>query len=324
MQENHKQWLRYVASGLYVIFMALNFFWSSIGGHIWWFFGISFYVFILGPTFRYMEMSDTEKQLLKAWFAKNKPILLYLVSSVLVLLIFRSKFWIVSLTLALIWIAFIAIDKLIRKFFGCRVCNATGRLSGYNPHLNIEFDNDVCYCCNGKQLVYKEKSDWYKIALKIRKEIIELKHNLTQLEKEHALYSSEAKIGKNVNVEKVLNRDTLLNKKFEENKESYKDKIQLHEEIEKRAHIFLHVFYVAEQQEKWVERIKVWNSKNLDAHESALILSGEAEIALKFSSVIESLENLLELEINSNVAEELRLDIEQATRKLKLLLLERT
>ena len=96
------------------------------------------------------------------------------------------------------------------------------------------------------------------------------------------------------------------------------------EPIEKQAHIAMHNYYVYNQQEKWDQDLEQWGQRNIEGFENALSLGDEAELTQKYSIEISSFESLLESDVNTEIAKELRLDIEKATEKLKVLFAQST
>lgn len=300
----------------YITFLIVNF----IIEHIWWVIGGIAAALIIFLFIKCLKKINLDKEIIWGWLVKNKKPLLYLVGSGAVLVIFRGSFWLVFVILCNVWILLYTVNHLIKKFFGCRVCDTTGRLSGYNINLGMEFDNDICYACGGRHLVFKDESDWYKISLKAAKEINKLEKNLKLLEDQSIQYSSDIKISENVFSKEVVNRDALRRQKFVAYKNKLESSLYVHHEIEKKAHIFMHEIYINRQYKKWDKVLDYWDEETVRAEEAALALGEEVKWLQKFGSELEDFEDFMDSENVTDVDEELRLDIEKATAKLKVLL----
>lgn len=290
--------------------------------HIWWILGISAGVLILYLLIKYLKKVNLNGEMIWKWLLKYKRQVIYVVLSGIILVIFISNFWTVFLIMAVIWTVFLATDKLVKKFFGCRVCDVTGRLSGYNSHLDLEFDNDICYCCNGKHLVFKDKSDWYKIALKTGGEIKKLKRHLVLLDKQFQKYSSEVKIGGNVKSEGIISRDASKRNRFQKSKEELEAILDFHREIEKKAHIFLHELHIKMQDREWDKTLEDLERITFEARETALAIGDEAEFLEKCEKEFEEFEDLMESDLSDHIDPKLKLDISKASEKLRILLKE--
>jgi hypothetical protein len=243
----------------------------------------------------------------------------YLCASIGLLIILKDEFWIALITLILVWLILYLVDRLIYSLFGCRVCLSKGRLTGYNDHLGAKFDNHECYACNGERLVFNDSSQWYGIIIKTNKELRKLKRKQANITKQLRQFSSEVVIGDNVTSRKVINNNRQSRDEFMMYAKNAEASIKLHQEIEKKAHICLHVFHLSRQHRKWRKKLNALDEQSFEIHEMALVMGHEAELAFSYGPDTEVFEDLLELGNSPEVTRELKLDIERATQNLKKL-----
>ncbi len=320
MSNENPKGIGIIGAIIYGIFLFLKTAVLFVITHIWWFAGILTIGLVTFAMFSYHRRTDAEKRRIRRFIYKHRKLPLYLIGGVIIFLIFQLSFKQTVLVLAGIVVLYFVFGLIIRKTHGCKVCDASGRLSGYNPHLDLEFERDLCYACSGKEVVFKDKSEWYDIALKARKEIIRLQQEQGRLENQFRLYSRQMRISKNANERILRNRDEQQRKQFEEYRKLVESKIIHYQQIEKNAHIFMHSYHIYNQQLKWDKSLEDRGDKNIESSEMALCASDETELTRKYSIELRGLETLMETEVHTNIAEELRLDIEKATEKLKVLL----
>lgn len=76
------------------------------------------------------------------------------------------------------------------KRYSCFHCNGSGKLHGFDPHLNHHFDEESCYVCNGKRIVtHPLKMRWANIARQNLKRIKQINILYVQLQKNKDQFS---------------------------------------------------------------------------------------------------------------------------------------
>ena len=222
-----------------------------------------------------------------------------------------------SLLVIIFIVLTICIAQVIIDHFKCKVCLGIRMLNGHNSKLDLTFTNDPCYACSGK--IFKKKSEWYTIAIRAGKERKKLEVQRVELEKKRKNYASQIKISKNCNLRTVKIKDTQKKKQFKEYMQLINSKMNHYYQIEKNAHIAMYNYYIYNKQMEWDKDLEEWGEKNIEGYQNALTLADEAELTQRYSIEISSFESLLESDVNTEIAKELRLDIEKATAKLKAL-----
>ena len=171
-------------------------------------------------------------------------------SSSLILFILEADILLALIILGILTLTYFTLRLIIKRLYSCQACNGKGILSGENAYLELEFKNDICYCCHGKGIVFKGKSEWYDIAKQVRNQLAILQKKKTKLNQELQFHSSAIKISKHTKHQVIWNRESVTNRQVDELKSLLDAKINYYTEVERNAHIFMHSYYVFKQQEK--------------------------------------------------------------------------
>jgi hypothetical protein len=240
-------------------------------------------------------------------FIFYKPLL---VSTAITIATIIGIFALIILTL---WVT----SFLGRIFFGCQVCESTGVVNGHDMYLDINFNKNQCYACNGKRLMFKKKNDWYNTAMNAVTKMRKHRQLIDEIKRDLGNYQSTIKISPGL-------VDKFIKKRYQAQKKSLSDALALEEAqyelfqvIHQRAILMLHKQHLHLLQNRWDKRIKLTSEHKFDTYSKAISASEDIGISTLFEDEFTSLNQYLESFNDSAHNADLLQDIRQATERLK-------
>lgn len=177
----------------------------------------------------------------------------------------------------------------------CQVCNGEEILSGYNPHMNIQFYQHTCYGCNGIGKIQYDsehihiilnhaQNNLQKVQKDLRKTILQKKNF------EQSMLFSNSVDSPTMSRQVRKSHHNIL-KRYNSNLEKLSKRHQFYKDVQQRLHNVLYNQYLL--------YCAMDEFRKLDHLESGLSLNFEEKAALQ-KDIVEEVSNLNDFVTNSN------------------------
>lgn len=211
------------------------------------------------------------------------------------------------------WIAY----KVFFYFFGCKVCNSSGKIDGHNNMLAINFEKDTCYVCGGAGIIFPSHNEWYRIALDADYQMKLHHKNCQELETQIQEYKANLKISSNLQDDHIHKRFEAQTKSLEKFLEFEKSQHELFKVIKVKAHLILHKKHLNKLQNRWEKLIARNGQNNIENYSLSISTGEDVRISNMFDSEVNYLSDYLDSVGEFEHTNDLISDVKKATEKLK-------
>ena len=203
-----------------------------------------------------------------------------------------------------------------KKYRVCKVCGGTGRVYSFSKPLNMQFENSLCYACEGKGALqdgHERLNDILNTCEKDKQSDID---GIKNIESELKLLENRIPANKDLVLPSTSEGVASVIQSIRLQLDLMHKRVAFYTECERKIHLILYNRFLVHTAHTAKKTLFKYAKENQTQYQEATHLKTMSEMEKDIWQEANALHTLMQQNLNLEIADELRSDIEWVTHDL--------